>query len=75
MMIMAYVLLIPELIMWAARQHRDAGLLAKEFQIKGHPGWTKTHAFFLIMGGFTLHAQGKPLRVLDWDDFEELVEE
>ena len=49
--------------MWAARQHRGARLLAEEFQIKGRPGWTKTHAFFLIMDGFTLHTQRKPLRV------------
>ena len=66
MMIAAYILLAPEMvIMWAARQHRDARFLVEEFQIKGRPGWTKTHAFFLIMGGFTLHTQGKPLRVLD----------
>ena len=74
LMIMACVLLAPEMvIVWAARQHRDAGLLVKEFQAKGRPSWTKTHAFFLIMGGFTLHAQGEPLRVLDWDDLEELA--
>ena len=74
MMIMAYVLLAPEMvIMWAARQHRDARLLAEEFQIKGRSGWTKTHAFFLIMGGFTLHAQGEPLRVLGWRDLEALT--
>ena len=73
-MIMAYVLLAPEMIIiWAARQHRDARLLAEEFQIKGRPGWTKTHAFFLIMGGFTLHAQGRPLRVLEWRDLEALA--
>jgi hypothetical protein len=74
MMIMAYVLLAPEMvIIWAARQHRDAKFLAEEFQNKGRPGWTKTHAFFLIMGGFTLHAGGKPLRVLEWKDLEALA--
>ena len=74
MMIMAYVLLAPEMvIIWAARQHRDAKILAEEFQIKGRPGWTKAHAFFLIMGGFTLHARGKPLRVLEWKDLEALA--
>jgi len=71
---MAYVLLVPELIIiWAARQHRDAKVLAEEFQIKGRPGWTKTHAFFLIMGGFTLHERGKPLRVLRWRDLRVLA--
>jgi hypothetical protein len=74
MMIMAYVLLAPEMvIIWAARQHRDAKSLAEEFQNKGRPGWTKAHAFFLIMGGFTLHARGKPLRVLEWKDLEALA--
>ena len=74
LMVTAYILLAPEMvIMWAARQYRDARLLAEEFQIKGRPGWTKTHAFFLIMGGFTLHTQGKPLRVLDWRDLEALA--
>ena len=74
MMIMAFALVAPEMvIMWAARQHRDARLLVKEFQIKGRPGWTKTHAFFLIMGGFTLYEQGKPLRVLEWRDLEALA--
>ena len=74
MMIMAYVLLAPEMvIIWAARQHRDAKVLAEEFQIKGRPSWTKTHAFFLIMGGFTLHTKGRPLRVLEWKDLEALA--
>ena len=73
-MIMVYVLVIPEMvIIWAARQYRDARLLAKEFRNEGHPDWTKTHAFFLIMGGFTLYAQGKPLRVLEWTDFKALA--
>ena len=74
MMIMAYVLLGPEIvIIWAARQHRDANVLAKKFQIEGRPGWTKTHAFFLIMGGFTLHANGRPIRVLEWKDLKALA--
>ena len=73
-MIMVYVLLIPEIVLiWAARQHRDARLLAKEFRIEGHPDWKTTHAYFLIMGGFTLYAQGKPLRVLEWRDFKALA--
>ena len=59
--------------MWAARQHRDAKVLAEEFQIKGRPGWTKPHAFFLIMGGFTLYKRGKPLRVLEWRDLQVLA--
>jgi len=71
---MAQVLFAPELVvMWAVRQHRDAKVLTEEFQIKGRPGWTKTHAFFLIMGGFTLYKRGKPLRVLEWRDLQVLA--
>ena len=74
LMITAYILLAPEMvIMWAARQYRDARILAEDFQNKGRLGWTKTHAFFLIMGGFTLHTQGRPLRVLDWRDLQGLA--
>ena len=69
MMIMIFVLLAPEMvIIWAARQHHDAKILARKFQVEGRTGWTKTHAFFLIMGGFTLHAKGRPIRVLEWED-------
>ena len=39
---------------------------------KNHTGWTRTHAFFLIMGGFTLHEGGKPVRVLEAKDLEKL---
>jgi hypothetical protein len=37
-------------------------------------GWTRAHSFFLIMGGFTLHEGGKPMRVLEAKDLEELWE-
>jgi len=71
---MGYFLLTPEfVIMWAARQHFGACYLTKRY-IKNHPGWTRTHAFFLIMGGFTLHEGGKPVRILDAKDLEELSE-
>jgi hypothetical protein len=74
LMIMIFVLLAPEMvIIWAARQHRDAKFLERKFQVEGRPGWTKTHAFFLIMGGFTLHAKGKPIRVLEWKDLKALA--
>jgi len=74
LMIMTFVLLTPEMvIIWAARQHRDTKVLTEKFQIEGRPGWTKAHAFFLIMGGFTLHANRRPLRVLAWDDLQTLA--
>ena len=73
-MIMTYVLLAPEMaIIWAARQHCNANILVEKFQFEGCQGWTKTHAFFLIMSGFTLHTKGRPIRVLEWEDLKELV--
>ena len=71
--IMGYFLLAPEfVIFWAARQYFGARSLTKKHQNK--TGWTRAHAFFLIMGGFTLHERGKPLRVLEAKDLEELSE-
>jgi len=69
---MGYFLLTPEfIIMWAARQRYGARYLTKK-HIKKHTGWTRTHAFFLIMGGFTLHEGGKPVRILEARELEEL---
>ena len=39
---------------------------------KNHPGWTRVHTFFL--GGFTLHEGGKPVRILEARELEELSE-
>ena len=70
---MGYILLAPEfIIVWAARQHIAACNFAKKHQ--ENTGWTRAHAFFLIMGGFTLHEGGKPVRVLEARDLEELSE-
>ena len=74
LVIMGYLLLTPEfIIFWAARQHYEARYLTKK-HIKQHTGWTRTHAFFLIMGGFTLHEGGKPVRILEARELEELWE-
>ena len=71
--IMGYVLLAPEfVILWAARQHYAARKFTKKHQ--ANTGWTRAHAFFLIMGGFTLHEGGKAVRVLEAKDLEELSE-
>jgi len=71
MAIMGYTLLVPELIMlWAWRQHNAAHNFAKKHH--ENTGWTPVHAFFLIMGGFTLHKGGKPVRVMEVKDLEEL---
>jgi len=71
--IMGFVLLAPEMvIIWAGRQHFAARHFAKKYQ--GKNGWTRTHAFFLIMGGFILHERGKAVRILEAEDLEELSE-
>jgi len=72
--IMGYFLLTPEfIILWAVRQHYGARYLTTKY-VKEHTGWTRAHAFFLIMGGFTLHEGGKPVRVLEARELEELWE-
>ncbi|KAF8149174.1 hypothetical protein B0H34DRAFT_667921 [Crassisporium funariophilum] len=72
--IMGYFLLTPEcVILWAARQHYGARYLTKKYE-KNHMGWTRTHAFFLIMGEFTLHEGGKPVRIMEARELEELWE-
>ena len=72
--IMGYILLIPEYVLfWAGRQYYGARYFTKKYE-KKHTGWTRTHAFFLIMGGFTLHDGDKPIRVLEADEMEELSE-
>ena len=71
---MGYLILAPEfVILWAGRQHFEARYLTKKYG-KNNTGWTRAHAFFLIMGGFTLHEGGKPVRVLEAKDLEELSE-
>ena len=71
--IMGYFLLTPEFVIyWAARQHFGARNLTKKYQKK--TGWTRAHSFFLIMGGFMLHERGKPVRVLEPKELEELSE-
>ena len=60
-------LLVPEYILsWAIRQRLVAGKIAedngmsiqrtsrKSLDASGQPGWTMTHGFFVIMGGFHL---------------------
>jgi hypothetical protein len=72
--IMGYFILAPEFIMiWAGRQHIGARYFTQKHE-KNHPGWTRVHSFFLIMGGFMLHERGKPVRVLEAKDLEELSE-
>lgn len=85
---MGYMLVVPELvILWAGRQYFAAKAYASKHQgtFPAFPcsllylhffterGWTRTHAHFLIMGGFALHDADKSfLRVLDESTLEEL---
>ena len=72
--IMGYTLLFPEYVLfWAGRQYYGARYFTKKYE-KKHTGWMRAHAFFLIMGGFTLHEGGKPVWVLDVEEMEELSE-
>ncbi|KIM46581.1 hypothetical protein M413DRAFT_65144, partial [Hebeloma cylindrosporum] len=70
--LMGYALIAPEIIiLWALRQHRAARKLTKRYKERG---WTMTHSFFLIMGGFTLHdKEGNALRILEYKELNRLA--
>jgi hypothetical protein len=71
---MGYMAVVPEfVILLAGRQHSMACYLTKKYE-KNNTGWTRVHSFFLIMGGFTLHEEGKPVRVLEAKELEDLSE-
>ena len=59
---------------WSSCGQGDKHYAARNFAKKHqeNTGWTRAHAFFLIMGGFTLHKGGKPVRVLVDRELEEL---
>ncbi|KAH9952477.1 hypothetical protein BC827DRAFT_1380301 [Russula dissimulans] len=60
--LMLATLVVPEaIIAWALRQRFAAGKLAEKH--KGE-GWTLTHGFFAIMGGFMEYEGNRPIRVL-----------
>ncbi|KAF8643508.1 hypothetical protein AX16_006328 [Volvariella volvacea WC 439] len=59
-----HAVLFPELvIMWAMRQRLVASRIAKEYR---EYGWTKTHGFFVQMGGL-IYYDGKEYRVVTID--------
>ncbi|PPQ95136.1 hypothetical protein CVT25_010635 [Psilocybe cyanescens] len=71
--IMFNLLIAPEMvIVWTTRQSLAASAIVKRHKAKG---WTKTHAFFLIMGGFSLYQDGVLLRTLEAHEMEKLEEE
>jgi len=55
-------LLVPEAVVgWALRQYQAAAELA---EVHKKEGWTTTHGFFAIMGGFMEYEGNQPIRVL-----------
>ncbi|ESK82946.1 hypothetical protein Moror_11824 [Moniliophthora roreri MCA 2997] len=69
---MVLALLTPELIvLWAARQWYSANRIARKFK---RYGWGKSHAFFILMGGFALYDGEKFCGYL-WEKREEVDEE
>ncbi|KIK51379.1 hypothetical protein GYMLUDRAFT_181434, partial [Collybiopsis luxurians FD-317 M1] len=60
--LMIIALIAPELfVLWAARQWFAARKLAKRYRDQG---WTMSHAFFALMGGFALYEGKKFVSVL-----------
>ncbi|KAI9507076.1 hypothetical protein F5148DRAFT_981929 [Russula earlei] len=60
--LMLATVFVPELMVaWALRQRLAAAKLARKH--KGE-GWTTTHGFFAIMGGFMEYDGNRPVRVL-----------
>ncbi|KIK64966.1 hypothetical protein GYMLUDRAFT_194753, partial [Collybiopsis luxurians FD-317 M1] len=58
--LMIIAVLAPELlVLWAARQWFAARKLSRHYK-----AWTKTHAFFALMGGFALYEGNKYVSVL-----------
>ncbi|KAF8057002.1 hypothetical protein FPV67DRAFT_1728972 [Lyophyllum atratum] len=71
--LMIWTIIAPELvILWALRQWLASRLLADKYS--GH-GWTKTHGYFLQMGGFALYEGEIRKKVLSAADLEELFTE
>jgi len=66
--LMLLALLVPEAVIgWALRQRLAAAELAKKHK---REGWTTTHGFFAIMGGFMEYEGNRPIRVLLPDQLE-----
>ncbi|TDL15013.1 hypothetical protein BD410DRAFT_845549 [Rickenella mellea] len=72
--IVLMALIAPELvIMWAMRQWLVSRRLAREHEAQG---WTQTHGFFALMGGFMLiDGDGKALYTLSPKKLDELAKE
>ncbi|KDQ50589.1 hypothetical protein JAAARDRAFT_41904 [Jaapia argillacea MUCL 33604] len=68
---MVMALIAPELLLtWAIRQWIVAGRLADKY--RDHR-WTRTHGFFLLMGGFALVENGELVETLSPERLETLT--
>jgi len=66
--LMILALIAPEVVIgWALRQRQAAAELAEE---RKREGWTLTHGFFAIMGGFMEYEGNQPIRVLLPEELE-----
>ncbi|KDR77192.1 hypothetical protein GALMADRAFT_435041 [Galerina marginata CBS 339.88] len=69
--LMFWALIAPEMIIfWAMRQWNGARAMVEKYHGRA---WTKTHAYFIQMGGFTLFEGGRPKAVLLPDKMEKLL--
>ncbi|TDL16670.1 hypothetical protein BD410DRAFT_731070 [Rickenella mellea] len=68
--ILIFALIAPEMmVLWAMRQRINARKIANRFQAMG---WTETHGYFMLMGGFLLEDEKGCVRTLTADDLENL---
>ncbi|KAF8588771.1 hypothetical protein K439DRAFT_1629357 [Ramaria rubella] len=64
-------LIAPELVVaWAMRQWVAARMIAKQ-----HRGWSQTHGFFALMGGFILVQDGHAPFALELDEIEQMSDD
>ncbi|TFK36322.1 hypothetical protein BDQ12DRAFT_699617 [Crucibulum laeve] len=71
--IMIYAIIAPEMVIWwAMRQWVGARKVARDYEAHG---WTKTHGYFVQMGGFMLFENGIPSRTLLLPELEDLMKE
>ncbi|KAF8659470.1 hypothetical protein AX16_001837 [Volvariella volvacea WC 439] len=69
---MVYAMLAPELvIMWALRQRLMADKLAVRYKSLR---WTRTHGFFLQMGGLMMEVESGRYEVVRWRAFNDRLE-
>ncbi|ESK82944.1 hypothetical protein Moror_11822 [Moniliophthora roreri MCA 2997] len=67
--LMVIAILAPEvIILWAMRQWYSAKAITKQFK---KYGWGMSHAFFVIMGGFTLYERDTFIGYL-WNDNQDI---